>query len=152
MKASLSVVTLILAVAGCPAYAEDARSIAERGNQQWLQAYNAGDAEALTRLYSKDAVLLPQGVTEPLVGETSIRKFYEGAVKKRIANTSLPVTEARMISPDTLFDTGAWTADVPDANGGAPTHVSGTYLNVWRHEGSDWRLQADTWNMMPPPQ
>lgn len=151
MKTSLSVVGLIAAVASCPAYAEDARAIAEQGNQKWLQAYNAGDAEALTGLYSKDAILAPQGVAEPLVGEASICKFADGAVKQRLANTSLTVTEAKMVSPDTLFDAGTWTADVTGANGHAPTHVSGTFLNIWRHQGSDWRLQADTWNMMPPP-
>ena len=129
MKASLSVVALIAAVASCPANAEDARAIAEQGNQKWLQAYNAGDAEALTGLYSKDAILLPQGVAEPLVGEANIRKFFDDAVKQPLAKLSFPVTEAKMVGPDTLFDAGTWTADVPGANGGAPTTNSST--NSW---------------------
>jgi uncharacterized protein (TIGR02246 family) len=147
---SLPTIALVIAVAG-PAFAQDAKSIAEQGNQKWIQAYAAGDAAALATLYTKDAVLLPQGVAKPLIGEANIRKFYEDSVKQRLTNVSLPVTEAKMVGTDTMFDLGTWTADAPGENGRPTTHVSGTYLNVWQREGSDWRLRADTFNMMPPP-
>jgi uncharacterized protein (TIGR02246 family) len=147
---SLSTIALVIAVAG-PAFAQDAKSIAEQGNQKWIQAYAAGDAAALTALYAKDAVLLPQGVAEPMTGEANIRKFYEDSVKQRLTNVFLPVTEAKMIGADTMFDLGTWAADAPRENGRPTTHLSGTYLNVWQREGSEWRLRADTFNMMPSP-
>jgi len=150
MRLPLSAIALIIAFSG-PTFAQDAKSIAEQGNQKWIQAYNAGDAAALTALYSRDAALLPQGVAQPLIGPATIRKFFDDAVKQRLVKMSLPVTEARMVGPDTLLDVGTWGGDVPAANGNAAAHISGTYLNVWIHEGSNWRLEADTWNMMPPP-
>jgi len=58
-------------------------------DQKWLQAYNAGDAAAYTALYTKDAALLPSGVAQPLIGEISIRKFYDEFVKQRAPNLSL---------------------------------------------------------------
>jgi hypothetical protein len=39
----------------------------------------------------------------------------------------------------------------PGQNGGPATHVGGTWLNVVALQGNDWKLSADTWNMMPPP-
>jgi uncharacterized protein (TIGR02246 family) len=146
---SLSAIAVVIAVAG-PAFAQDAKSIAEQGNQKWIHAYAAGDSAALTALYAKDAVLLPQGVAEPLIGEANIRKFYEDSVKQRLTNVSFPVTEAKMVGADTMFDLGTWTADAPGENGRPTAHLSGTYLNVWQREGSEWRLRADTFNMMPP--
>jgi ketosteroid isomerase-like protein len=91
---SLSTIAVVIAFAG-PAFAQNAKSIAEQGNQKWIQAYAAGDAAALTPLYARDAVLLPQGVAERLIGEANIRKFYEDSVKQRLTNVSFPVTEAR---------------------------------------------------------
>jgi uncharacterized protein (TIGR02246 family) len=146
----LSTIAMVVAVAG-PAFAQDAKSIAEQGNQKWIQAYAAGDAAALTALYAKDAALLPQGIAKPLTGEANIRKYYEDSVKQRLTNVSFTVTEAKMVGADTMFDLGTWMADAPGENGRPKSHVSGTYLNVWQREGSDWRLRADTFNVMPPP-
>ena len=146
----LSTMALAVAVAG-PVLAQDAKSIAEQGNQKWIQANKAGDAAALTALYAKDAALLPQGVAQPLIGEASIRKYFEDSVKQPVTNVSLPVTEAKMVGTDTIFDLGMWAADAPAENGQPTTHLSGTYLSVWQRDGSEWRLRADTWNMMPPP-
>jgi ketosteroid isomerase-like protein len=110
-----------------------------------------GNSAALTALYSKDATLLPQGVAEPLMGE-SISKYFDSAVKQRLVKLALPVAEAKMISSDSLFDAGTWTAEVPGEKGAAATPLSGTYLTVWYREGSAWRIRADTWNMMPAPE
>ncbi len=102
---TLTTMALLCALAA-PAFAQDAKAIVEQGSQEWLKAYNAGDAAALTARYTKDAELLPQGVADPLIGETSIRKFFDDEVKHRLVNLSIPVTEAKMLSPDSLFVAG----------------------------------------------
>jgi DNA-binding winged helix-turn-helix (wHTH) protein len=65
-----------------PAFALDARGIAEQITQKWAQAVSAGDSAALTALYTKDAALLPHGIATPQIGESSIRKYYDGFVRK----------------------------------------------------------------------
>jgi uncharacterized protein (TIGR02246 family) len=131
---TLTTVGLLYALAA-PAFAQDAKSIGEQQNQKWLQAYNAGDAAALTALYTKDAALLPQAITKPLIGEANIRKYFDDLVKDRVINLSVSITEAKMLSPDALFIVGTWTA-----------LVSGTYMTIFVRQGSDWRIRADTWN------
>src|SRR6266567_2498074 len=56
MKTLLAGIGVTIALVA-PALAQDARSIANEANGKWLQAYNKGDAAALTALYTKDAVL-----------------------------------------------------------------------------------------------
>jgi uncharacterized protein (TIGR02246 family) len=135
------------------AFAQDARTIAEQITQTWAQTVNAGDAAALTALYTKDAALLPPGIATPLIGETRIRKYYDDFVKntRRGRSVSVLVTESKMLSPDSVFMVGTWSADAPGENGGAGRHLFGTYSSIFVREGSDWLCGADTWHEIPPP-
>ena len=139
MKALIPAIALGALLAG-PAFGEDAVSIVQNLGQKWVKAYDARDAAALTALYTKNAVLLPQGVDHPLNGEAAIRKFCEDAVKQPANNMSIKPTEGRMTGPDVGYGAGTWSADVPGQNGGASTHVMGTFLSVIEREGSDWKF------------
>lgn len=142
---------LLLGIATPAFAADDAKTIAERGAAKWVESYNKGDAAALTALYTTDAVLLPQGSDQPIVGAAAIRKFFDDWLKQRLSNGSIPVSEAKMIDQNHLWAAGTWSGDVPGQNGGSATHVGGTWLNVMTLDGAEWKLSADTWNMMPPP-
>ena len=66
-------------------------------------------------------------------------------IKEKLENMVLPVTQANMIDPNSLYQAGTWAADA----GGQ--HVTGTYMSVVVQDGANWKYRADTWNMMPPP-
>jgi DNA-binding winged helix-turn-helix (wHTH) protein/ketosteroid isomerase-like protein len=134
-----------------PAFVQDARPIAEQITRKWEQVVNAGDAAALTALYTKDAALLPHGIATPQIGETSIRRYYDDFVKITRRNLSLLVTESKMLSPDGVFMVGTWSAEVAGENGGAGTHRCGTYSSIFVREGSDWLCRADSWNEIRRP-
>ena len=144
MKKALCVLALIFAVLA-PAFADDAKTIAQRLDDKWLEALNKKDAAALTALYTADAVLLPHGKDQPIIGANNIRNFMDGMIKEKVENMVLPVAEANMLDQKSLYQAGTWAADV----GGQ--HVTGTYMSVVVQEGADWKYRADTWNMMPPP-
>jgi uncharacterized protein (TIGR02246 family) len=144
MKKTLCVLVLTFAVVA-PALADDAKTIAQRLDDKWLEAFNKKDAAALTALYTADAVLLPQGKDQPITGANNIRKFMDEMISEKLENMVLPVAEANMLDQKSLYQAGTWAADA----GGQ--HVTGTYLSVIVQEGADWKYRADTWNMMPPP-
>lgn len=144
MKRTLYALALTFAVVA-PAFADDAKSIAQRLGDQWVAALNKKDAAALTALYTADAVLLPQGSDQPIIGTDNIRKFMDQMVTQKIDNMALPVAEANMIDPKHLYLAGTWSADA----GGQ--RITGTYLSVIVDDGAGWKYRADTWNMMPPP-
>jgi uncharacterized protein (TIGR02246 family) len=143
MKKTLCVLVLTFAVVA-PALADDAKTIAQRLDDKWLEAFNKKDAAALTALYTADAVLLPQGKDQPIIGANNIRKFMDEMVSEKIENMVLPVAAASMLDQKSLYQVGTWAADA----GGQ--HVTGTYMSVVVQEGADWKYRADTWNMMPP--
>ena len=144
MKRTLCVLALTFAVVA-PAFADDAKTIAQRLDDKWIEAFNKKDAAALTSLYTADAVLLPQGSGQPIIGESNIRKFMDEMIKAKLDNMVLPVAEANMLDQKSLYQAGTWAADA------AGQRVAGTYLSVIVQDGADWKYRADTWNMMPPP-
>jgi uncharacterized protein (TIGR02246 family) len=127
-----------------PAFADDAKTVAQRLDDKWVEAFNKNDPAALTALYTADAVLLPQGTDQPIIGANNIRKFMDEMVKQKLENMVLPVAEANMLDPKSLYQAGTWAADVEGQR------VTGTYMSVIVQDGADWKYRADTWNMMPP--
>ena len=144
MRKTLCVLALTFAVVA-PAIADDAKSIAQRLDDKWIEAFNKKDAAALTALYTADAVLLPQGVDQPIIGTENIRKFMDQMVNEKLQNMVLPVAQANMIDPNSLYQAGTWSADA------GSQQIKGTYMSVIVRDGADWKYRADTWNMMPPP-
>jgi ketosteroid isomerase-like protein len=152
MKTTLAAIALAIAAIGPAVAADDAMSIAKQLGQDYVQATKKGDAANLTSLYAKDAILLPQGVAEPVVGEANIRKFFEVYVAgPKPDNFTLTVAEATMINSRTMFVAGTWGGEVPGQNGGASTHIGGTWLTVDVLEGSAWKIRAATRNLLPRP-
>lgn len=143
-------IALLLAIA-TPALAQDPKSITEQGLAKWADAYNKGDAAALTALYTNDATLMPDGVAQPVIGEAAIRKFFDGWLQQRLTNVAIPLTAAKLIDNKTIWAAGTWSGDVPGQNGGPDMHVGGTWMSLTTLQGNDWKLSADTWNMLPPP-
>jgi ketosteroid isomerase-like protein len=150
MKTTLTAIALAIALIGPAVAADDAMSIAKQLSQNYVQATNKGDAANLTSLYAKDAILLPQGVAEPVVGEVNIRKFFDVYVAgPKPDKFTLTVAEATMIDAKTMFVAGTWGGEVPGQNGGASTHIGGTWLTVDVLEGRAWKIRAATRNCCP---
>jgi uncharacterized protein (TIGR02246 family) len=145
MKKTLIVLALTFAVVAPAFAADDAKTIAQQLDDKWIEAYSKNDAAALTALYTADAVLLPQGSAQPVIGASNIRKFMDEMIKQKLENMVLPVAQANMLDSKSLYQAGTWAADA----GGQ--HVVGTYMSVIVLDGANWKYRADTWNMMPPP-
>jgi uncharacterized protein (TIGR02246 family) len=144
MRKTLSVLALALVIV-TPALADDAKTIAQQISDKWIAAYNKKDAAALTALYAADAVLMPNGVAQPIIGTDNIRKYWEEFVKQPLDNAALPVSEANMLNSTSLYSLGTWSADA----GGQ--HINGTWMSVFVQDGGSWKYRADTWNMVSPP-
>jgi uncharacterized protein (TIGR02246 family) len=145
MKRTLIVLALTFAVVAPAFAADDAKTIAQQLDDKWIEAYSKNDAAALTALYTVDAVLLPQGSAQPIIGASNIHKFMDEMIKQKLENMVLPVAQANMLDSKSLYQAGTWAADA----GGQ--HVVGTYMSVIVLDGANWKYRADTWNMMPPP-
>jgi uncharacterized protein (TIGR02246 family) len=147
----LPAIVLAFAFTG-PAFADDAMSVANQINQKWVAASNKRDAAAWTALYSTDGSVLPHGVSEPIIGQANIRKFFDKVVAgPKPENFTVTVSEAAMLDPKTMLANGTYAFDSPGQNGSTSTHIIGMYLGVSVLDGSTWKIRSNIWNEMPPP-
>ncbi len=152
MKTTLTALALALALTGPAIAADDAMSVVNQINQKWVAASDKGDAAAWAALFVKGGSVLPHGVSEPIIGEANIRKLFDRMVAgPKPENFKTTVSEATMLDPKIILASGTYALDFPGQNGGASTHVTGTYLAVDVLDGSTWKIRSNTWNQMPPP-
>jgi ketosteroid isomerase-like protein len=149
MKPSLLFgLTILLISAAAPAMAATTKpslqSMIDAGNGKWVAAFNAGDAMAMSKLYTEQATLLPAGAPMA-VGRPAIAQFWGAAIKSGLKNPVLTTIAVENYGR-AAREIGKVTLDVPGA-GGATTHVEGKYVVVWKHTPSGWELDSDIWNL-----
>jgi ketosteroid isomerase-like protein len=140
---------MILLPLSTQAFADDTRSLVQQLQQKWLQAYNSGDAAALTALYTKDAIMAPAGMAQPIIGETNLRKYFDSDLKQRLINLFVTSTESQQMDTNTIVDAGVRGGDIPGENGKL-IHINGSYIVTIAHQGSDWLMRTDAGNVVPP--
>ena len=127
-----------------PALAQTTAQI-QKLNDQWMAAFNKGDAAAVAAMYTIDAYVLPDG-KEMVKGRPAIEALWKqqmaGATVEKITTLDvkpLGANAAREIGTATMK-----TKDQP------PQDVVVKYAVVWQKEGGQWKLLQDIWNMNKP--
>lgn len=137
---------LLTVVVVTPAFAvDDPMSIAKGITEQWIAAYNSGDAASMAKLYTSDAMFVPPEAEKPITGAQGIENYYQEMIKAKLTNFAIPVTDAQMIDAKSILAAGTWSSDM------GQQHLSGLWMTLLQQDGSDWKFKADTWNMPPPP-
>jgi uncharacterized protein (TIGR02246 family) len=122
----------------------DLRAQIEKVDKAWEKANNAGDAAALTALYTKDAVVMPPGA-DPVSGTKAIQAMFTADVAQgaQMALTQKDVTGFG----DYALETGSFVATSKDGK-----HLDhGSFMTFLKKEGRSWKIYRDTWNSSMPP-
>ena len=119
------------------------KAMLEEKTAQWMEAFNARDADRLTALYAEDAVVAPPNAPA-IFGRDAIRAdnretFAAGEVAIELEDLEIIIQgdlgykagRYRMRAEDTLVDRGK-------------------YLEVWRKIDGKWLLDCDIWNSSLP--
>ena len=128
-----------------PALAQgaDVRAEAEKMDQAWQKAYNAGDAAALTALYTKDAKVMAPGA-EAASGTKAIQALFEADVAQKVKNTL--TLEDVVGFGDYALETGKYVATSADGK-----HVDhGSFMTLLKKVDGGWKIYRDTWNSSMP--
>ena len=121
----------------------DLRAQIEKVDKSWEKANNAGDAAALTALYTKDAVIMPPGA-DPVSGTKAIQAMFTADVAQgaQMALTQKDVTGFG----DYALETGSFVATTKDGK-----HLDhGSFMTFLKKEGGSWKIYRDTWNSSMP--
>jgi uncharacterized protein (TIGR02246 family) len=127
-----------------PALAQTTAQI-QKLNDQWMAAFNKGDAAAVAAMYTIDAHVLPDG-REMVKGRPAIEALWkqqmEGATVEKI--TTLDV---KPLGGNAAREIGTATMKTKAQ---PPQDVVIKYAVVWQKEGGQWKLLQDIWNMNKP--
>src|SRR5687768_14576373 len=93
----------------------------------WNEAFNKGDAKAVSAFYADDAVFLP--ATHDIVqGPAGVEKFFAGLFDMGVTSHKLELIKAGG-EGDIVYGTAKWSATGKDASGsdqpwgGVATHI-----------------------------
>jgi uncharacterized protein (TIGR02246 family) len=127
-----------------PALAQTTAQI-QKLNDQWMAAFNKGDAAAVAAMYTIDAYVLPDG-REMVKGRPAIEALWKqqmaGATVEKI--TTLDV---KPLGGNAAREIGTATMKTKAQ---PPQDVVIKYAVVWQKEGGQWKLLQDIWNMNQP--
>jgi len=139
--ARIAVFLVCLALSATSALAQAKVSI-EKLNQEWVAAFNKGDAAHLTQMYTPDAYVLPAGA-EMAKGRGAIEAFWRGAMKQ-LGDAKLKTIDVQSLGPGAAREVGTFSFKTKAQ---PPQEVTGKYVVVWRKMGGNWQLAIDIWNM-----
>ena len=121
--------------------ADDVRKAIEATEAQFSALFARGDMEALSQLYTEDAVVMaPNSAT--VFGRPAIEAFWQKARDAGVRRLNVRTVEVSGTGGDTTYEAGTYV--LHDASG-KPID-EGKYIVIWRREGGPWRLYRDIWN------
>ncbi len=140
-RIALGLVALSLAspIAASAQTGGDVRAEVTKMDKAWEKAYNAGDAAALSALYTKDAKVMAPGA-EPVSGTSAIRAAFAEDMKHGAKN-ELTVEDVTGFG-DYALSNGKWVAT--SAEGKHLDH--GQYMTLYKKTDGGWKIYRDTWN------
>jgi uncharacterized protein (TIGR02246 family) len=126
--------------------ADSAREVAalQAVDQNWVRAYNSGNAEAIANLYDEQAVLLPPGAPG-VNGRAAIKAFFakDTAESQKAGVTfTLSPKPAGGVAGAIGWQSGTYA--VKDKAGNVVE--TGKYLSVSMKKDGKWLYLRDTWN------
>jgi len=136
---ALASLFVILAVSG--AAAEDLDAV-QTLNDGLTAAFNSGDSARLAQLYTDDAVLLPPGA-ELIKGKQKIEDYFRVALPT-VTNSKFAAVQSKRLGDADVLEIGSFTARTTGADSQS---IKGKFIIHWRKLASDWKIEADIWNV-----
>jgi len=114
----------------------------QKANEEWMAAFNKGDAAAVAALYSEDAYILPNGAAMAK-GRRAIEAYFKNSVQQ-LGDAKLRTVDLQSLGPGSAREVGTFNFKT---KGDSPQDVVGKYVAVWRKMGGQWKLITDIWNL-----
>jgi uncharacterized protein (TIGR02246 family) len=114
---------------------------------QFNSAWATKDPAAVTKLFTKDAVLLATVSNKPRLTHAEINDYFVGFLKNNPVGTIR--TSTYKLGCDTAARLGTWTVSFTDATTGAKTDVQARYSFMYRMENGVWKIDHLHSSMMP---
>ena len=117
--------------------------------EQYAAAVAKKDAVAMADHYTIDVVtagLCPEA--PPVVGREAKTRQSEASLKAGLRDCSGKVKEVRLLSDGTAWSTGVSEFTI-NGKDGAPVRARGTWIDILRREGKEWRVSFQAFARTP---
>ncbi len=123
-------------------------AIIKENISNFSQYYINGEIDKLTRCYTTDGKIFPNG-TKIIAGHEAIEKKWTLPAGLKILRHKITPEEIRIVE-DYAYDYGyyAGATQLPNGNESA---WQGKYVIVWKKVGAEWKIYLDIWNNIEPP-
>lgn len=120
----------------------------DRVNRKFEELTNAGDAEGLSQLYSKDAIVLPPDAAM-VRGREAVAGLWRHVFDEMGLKKIELITRDLQIAGDeeTAYEVGE--AKLQLEKDGETMQATAKYAVVWIRIDGAWRLHRDIWNSSP---
>ena len=125
--------------------AADLRAAMEADNARWLAAFNTPNPAAFPAMYTKDAILLPQGSQLVTGGPEAIKQFWESNIKAGVKDHTFEILS---IYEDGkyAYQAAKWTVVLVKGTG-EKTPLSGNTIRIFeRQSDGTWLTKIHMFN------
>jgi uncharacterized protein (TIGR02246 family) len=114
----------------------------DKGNAEWIEAWEKGDPEMLAAIFTDDAVMLSQG-GRVFKGRQQILERQKAAMQSVTRPVKVSVTTVKIwLDGDTAYETGKYKYEYTEK--GKPTTEEGRYVTTWKRQSDgSWKLSMD---------
>jgi uncharacterized protein (TIGR02246 family) len=122
-------------------YAEAKRAI-DKGNAQWVEAWEKGDPQMLAAIFTEDGVMLSQS-GKVFKGRQQILERQREAMQSVTRPIKVSVITVKIwLDGDAAYETGKYKYEY--AEKGKPVTEAGRYVTMWkRQDDGSWKLSMD---------
>jgi ketosteroid isomerase-like protein len=126
---------------------QGARAAIEAANAKFSEAFARGDANALSAMYTSDAIAFPPD-SEMIRGSGAIGEFWKAQRDGGVQSAALTTIDVGM-SGDVAYEVGNVSLMI-QSSGREPTPAMAKYVVVWKRQvDGSWKLHRDIWNSLP---
>jgi uncharacterized protein (TIGR02246 family) len=120
----------------------EARQAIDKGNAQWVEAWDKADATMIASLFASDGVLLGRngklfkGPQQILERQKTVMEAAGKGVKCTVTTVDL------WLDGDTAYETGTYSYKYQEK--GKPVNEEGRYVTIWKRQtDGSWKIIVD---------
>ena len=119
-----------------------ARQAIDKGNAQWVEAWDKADASLIAGLFAESGILLARngkffkGPEQIFQRQKTVMESAGKGVKATVTTVDL------WLDGDTAYETGTYSYKYQEA--GKPVNEEGRYVTIWKRQSDgSWKIASD---------
>jgi ketosteroid isomerase-like protein len=122
---------------------EEVRKAIENVKLKYVEGIRRGDAAAMAANFTDDVILLPPN-SEIIRGRKGVEKLFEASLQGGLKDEVFTTMELSG-SGNTIYEICKFTTRFVRERQ-KPVEQKGTYLCIWKHTASGWKIHRHIWN------